>query len=102
MMIQKLILNRIKETLTEKYKLDMLSADVRLAYVIYHLYMQEYNDLFKTGAVLQDTYDNYIDKSVDYVAFKKSIYRTLNKVFGASPEKRHAENLIKIKESIKF
>ena len=79
-MIQKLLFSKIKALLEEKYELDMTSSDIRLAYVIYNVLMQEYHDIVNMRLILMETYQAYIDQNVSYVTFERGIYRTLQKI----------------------
>ena len=79
MKIQKLLFNKIKQYLIDNYGLDMFSADIRLAYVIYNVIMQEYRDMIIYRLILVETYQEYIDKSVSFYAFDKSVVRTIRK-----------------------
>jgi len=101
-MIQKLIFKRVKETLENKYGLDMSTADIRLAYVIYHLFVQEYDDIIQIRYILKGTYKNYINKNVDFLAFEKSVYRSLNKIFGTAKQRSNVKNLLAIKDSVEL
>jgi len=79
-MIQKLLFNKIKEYLTDNYGLDMYSADIRLAYVIYHVKMQEYHGVMPLRLIVIETYAEYADKDVTFYAFDKSVARTASKI----------------------
>jgi len=99
MKIQKLLFNKIKQHLTDNYGLDMFSADIRFAYVIYNVIMQEYHDIMTFRLILVETYTEYINKDIAYSAFEKSVFRTFNKI---GTDKKAVEVVMSIAEKIEF
>jgi len=97
-MVQKRILESIKEHLEKTYGLDMFAQDVRFAYVIYYVYMTEFNDIVNLRMIMRGALD--YTNSNTFAAFSRSIYRTLEKMGIKSGD--YLKTIFKIAKEIKF
>lgn len=83
MKIEKKLLQRIKTLLErESPDLDMFTADVRLAYVVYYAYQQDLIEIIDLRNVIKGAHERFSDIDVSYVAFERSVYRALEKLCG--------------------
>jgi hypothetical protein len=90
-MVQKRILDTIKDYLEKEWGLDMYGPDVRFAYVIYFAYMQDFEDKIKTIDIIKGAYELAPKEKVSYESFQRSIYRALKNV---TPNKSEYVKLI--------
>lgn len=91
-MVQKKIFQSIKEMLTEQ-GLDMFSADIRLAYFVYYMYMEDEDDII-TISSLADKALSDSGLKVTKVAFIRSCYRSLAKIGLDSKDKIRALHIL--------
>lgn len=83
-MIQKRILESIKKLLDKEYKLDMYSADIRLAYALYYAYLTEPTEVLELRPIVFGAYDMFEKKmgNLTRSAYERAVYRALEKAFG--------------------
>jgi meiotically up-regulated gene 157 (Mug157) protein len=80
MVIQRKILNRIKDHLEEKYRLDMNGGDIRLAFALYTAYQNDTIVVTELKKLVQDAFDVFgkeEPRNVGITAYQRSIYRAL-------------------------
>ena len=91
MVIQRKILNNIKDHLYNKYRLDMNGGDIRLAFALYTAYQNDVlavTDLRKQAKDAYEVFGKEEPQSVGFSAYERSIYRALEEITPSSEASR--------------
>ena len=83
MVIQRKVLNRIKDHLETKYKLDMNGGDIRLAFTLYAAYQNETIVVTELRKLIKDAFAVFgkeEPRDVGITAYERSVYRALEAI----------------------